>query len=387
MSAYIRIIISKAIRQQLEAAQAALDHETARLKVETRVKASLEKETRERDQAAKAYALETLEAMNQKALERLLALDYQAEPCNLSAQGVMESQTAEIPQATKKPVSKEKTADLIKARLTNQILSRFESLKQLAPEAAAAKKELLESLGSASEERLNLIVDSLKLALANETSLAVRDQIFREELKDMLASLPEQAQTADLALKIQNTLKAPLIDEETVQEIRALAKTSSQTPPASAAKPSSETLTDQFLERALSLTQKLLAEQGYKVMGQSNFAPGQSLMLTTDHPDYRIQCRMDKEGGVDFQQLKVARDREEAARPLSDYELAQEKERSEVFCAAHERILQTLSQLYTLQSRILKRPGQDRLPVLIDPKAPKLEAKAKTQAQKERSKS
>jgi hypothetical protein len=367
MSAYVKTVISRAIRKSVAQAAEAIRAETERVAKENRLRAQVERSLAEREAAAQKAALSVLADLNQKSLAKLAqlaAITNQAAP----SPALTQKQTAQIqPAKTEGP----KADPLAQARVAHKILGYFEELNKLNPPAAEGKKGFLAELaGSPTQDRLEIIADSLKTALSREITLAAQAQSLRAELNAIREAGEKLPDANDFLGRVDALASEPTIESQALAEIREeyrLLREKTQ-----------KAQDEEFLRDAAEIIQKFLANQGYEVTGPGEIAVGEACLLTDGQPDYRLQCRLDESGSLVFQQLKVAASREEAEKIPDEYELALDKEKTQAFCQTHEKLLKALSDAgLNVKSSVLKKAGEGRLPVLID----RNKAKAKGRAQ------
>ncbi|MDR1872781.1 MAG: hypothetical protein LBS60_12830 [Deltaproteobacteria bacterium] len=356
MSAYIKTVLSKEIKACIAAAAKAVDQERAREAEEARLRASVERNLAERALKAQDYAQEVLAELNQKNLAKLEGLTLETVP-----QIATKASSAAAPQAAASSHSFKVNQTAIYL-----IIGLYEELKELNGPAAAAKAPLLTELkGPVTQARLDLVLDSFKVALAKEITLSARTALYRRELEETLSLLKElSAKDPRESREFEAKVLALMGQKVIVEESMILVRDELQTLLEKEAK----AVDQELLQKALKIVQKQLSKAGYEVQGHNGLALGQNALFSAGDPDYVIQGRLDAAGELTFQQLKVAANRDEAQRDLSDIELAVDKERAQIFCAVHEKLVSELANAgIDLKTVALTPPGEKRLPVLVNP--------------------
>ncbi|MDR2422083.1 MAG: hypothetical protein LBE01_01750 [Deltaproteobacteria bacterium] len=361
MSAYVKTIISKAVRQSLAAAYEAINQEAERQKEDRRLRAEVKRSIKEREEATRGASLKLLSELNQKNLSKLAIFEFQNAPDPFPAEA----------WATVLKTQEEAEAEaMLLALSANKILGYFEEIQKINPKKAAEKRQFLAELTSSpTASRLAMIADSLKLTLSREITYFAHSKAYREELKSALKDLQGIPLAQDFSAKVASLIDEKIISAETMQEIRRSYRYYMDK--------AQEDQNVDFLSKTAALVQKHLSEQGYEIMGDKSLSVGGDVLFSDGHPDYRVYCSLDGQGTLSFQQLKVAASREEAERPLDDYELALEKEKAKSFCEAHDRVTKSLAEAgFNLTTNVIKEASAGRLPVLIDPqKAQKAQKK------------
>lgn len=329
-----------------------MSEESNRLAEEKKLRDQVERHLQERKLKVQDYTAETLAEFNRQNLTKLSGLALE------KAGPITVTSPVEAPKALNR-----KTDPLAAARTIHRIIGYYEELSNLDPQAALAKKPFMDELDRPEPDRIPVIEDSLKIALAKAVSQTALTEIYRAELMVMLSEPPECPEATDFINRAESLKGKKILSSDDIQKIRqeyqyclSLAQKARQR----------ETVLE-----AAALTQKYLSQMGYEVLDGAGLGIGQPGYFSAGHPDYRLQGLMSEDGTMTFQFLKVAASRAEAEQPLSDYQKTLDLEKGENFCRIHRKLIKTLEENgLAARSEIIKKPGEGRLAVLIDPKKP-----------------
>jgi hypothetical protein len=233
-----------------------------------------------------------------------------------------------------------------------------EEIVKVSPKAALETSRFLPELSNTIDPgRLELVYDSLRAVLSREISASIRQKALREELGIFLASPPSGDDSAVFLELLQKTLSKETILPEEVEPLRTmyhrlLSRTEAQ---------------KEGLE-VLKKVSKFLKGKGYRVLDGEGLAYGKAAFLEGLSPDYRLELKLDKKGGISLRQLKVAASKEEALLPLSDYQRALDKKAGESLCGTLKELMAVLAKDGVgREMTILSEPGSALLPVMVDP--------------------
>ncbi|MDR2140936.1 MAG: hypothetical protein LBR11_03975 [Deltaproteobacteria bacterium] len=370
MSAYVRLVLSREIRASIAAAYSAMSQEAARQAEEKRLTASVERNLRDLDRVAKESAEETLKEMNRQNLAKLAAWANQPDPpeATLTQQPPEPvAQKKELPTTERKvdpAPTPPRPEPATSAQTTHKILGYLAELRKLSPQAAQTKAALLAELGqNPPQERLEMIADSTRLALAREIAEAARAHGRQAELRALAQALQPLPEARDLVARIQALTQARVSPPESLAEIRERARIYLDQ-----ANQKDEEL---FLHQATALTEKLLAQQGYKVLNADGLPVGQDRFFSNGQPGYRVLARLERDGALTLRHLKVVPSREVANQEPTALELAQDLEKTTAWCQAQEKLAASLTTAgLRVQTEILRQAGEGRLPALIEKNQP-----------------
>jgi len=230
----------------------------------------------------------------------------------------------------------------------------FRRIQGLNDSAAARHASLMKEVeAGAGPQRLNLILDDLKLSYGRELTLAARANCLRQELKDML----DEAGPEDFQARLRALLASASLTED---EVLAARREFEDLAAAGAKRAVLETITNE--------TGRILQEMGYQVMDSEGLALDQTQYLATPDPDCRIQCYINSQSGkAAFRQVRVVASEAEAAAPPSDYQKALDREKGEKWCRTFDRLRERLNEAgYPIEIMLRREPGQGELPVVTD---------------------
>jgi len=205
----------------------------------------------------------------------------------------------------------------------------------------------------AGPQRLNLILDDLKLSYGRELTLAARTNCLRQEVVDMLG----ETGTQDFQARLRALLASADLTEE---DVLAARREFEDLAAAKAKRAVLETITNE--------TGRILKEMGYQVMDAQGLALDQTQYLATPDPDCRIQCYINSQSGkVAFRQVRVVANEAEAAAPPSEYQKALDRKKGEKWCRTFDRLRERLDEAgYPMEIMLRREPGQGELPVVTD---------------------
>jgi hypothetical protein len=361
MSAYVKTIISRSIRDAIAKAAEAMEKEAKRLSKENELRAQVERSLALREEANARAAKAELAGLNQAAFDRLRALVAK----NAEAKAILAENLQEVApeplkeESSKKETSKFSAAQLEMALATRKILGYYAELEKINPAAAKEKAPLtLELEKIQNPNRLAMVADSLKAALAREIAATARTFGLRAELMAIQNNTPKIPESSEFLAEIAALLAKPAISDEEMASIRE----------------KSDFLRDlaeqkheaEFLKKTAGLVQSLLANEGYEVFDSKGLSVGSQCLVAPADSDYPVLVNLDNDGAYTFQQLKLAQSKEDGGNPPDDYQLALDREKTEAFCQAHDRLAKALREAgLNVDTKVLKGPGEGPLPLLV----------------------
>jgi hypothetical protein len=248
--------------------------------------------------------------------------------------------------------------------LLDSCLILSEQIKKLNPVAAKAHQSLLARLeGESSVSRLSLIQEDLKLSLGREITLAARNSLYREEAMAILAYVAENPFFAAFGRQVEAILSRAILREEDIESIRSMLLSQAT----EYERMSNEARIMENGRKAASVALEAFSKEGSGLLESPGIAIGQSLYLSTPSPDFRVEFRLDRKGGLTLKLVRVAADLIEANIPLDSTLMARAASIGEHFRREAYGLVDTLNRS-GLSAKVLyvQELGQVDLPVLVD---------------------
>ncbi|MDR2611890.1 MAG: hypothetical protein LBG06_03330 [Deltaproteobacteria bacterium] len=256
----------------------------------------------------------------------------------------------------------------------------YREIGEISPEAARALDFLMGELAEGMDRsRMLLIFDSVRVALAKEITIALRTELHRRELAGFVKARPAGAPGDELVRRVNALAAQRRIRAEDMESVRAEYLSLLEA--------------DRVAAIAVDLmrrTREQLSERGYHMLDAKGKPVGAGLPLARDgvyyfvgaNPDYRVRCQVDRQGGLNLQQMRVVASKEELKALASSYAREVEASETRKWCEAQREATEALEREgVKLTHSVLRETGSGPLPVLVDRHKDRFSRAAQSQLQ------
>jgi hypothetical protein len=233
------------------------------------------------------------------------------------------------------------------------------------PESGSLLEPLLsELLDGMDRSRMDLIYDSVRAALAKEVTVQERTAIFKEELKGFIERRPAGGPGDDMARGFSALMAQPRIHPEDMEAAR---KEYCEAVEEERRQAVNREILDKAREYLASKGYSMYDARGNPIIGAVPLTKDAAYYFADSNPDFRVRALVDRNGGLNLQQVRVMSAREEPRAAEGPYQRHLELQHSAAWCAAQGALAEHLeSQGHRISFKIYKESGAQALPIMVD---------------------